>query len=222
MRFKKTRLWQEAFESSGDQAEKARLASVLLTMREQVSLLAASIPMDCKDLTAHDINHLDALWETADEISGPEFQLNPAEAFVFGAAVLVHDVGLTSLAYPKGREGLKATPLWAEISAQHLYSAGLESSDEISSHPLIEALAFFELLRELHASQAENICTTPLRAPGGGDTYLIGDQELRDAYGECIGKIAHSHNWPIDQVAAEFSTSRGGSPCFHRNGKLTR
>ncbi|MBA2593659.1 MAG: hypothetical protein M3495_02490 [Pseudomonadota bacterium] len=42
-------------------------------------------------LTVHDITHLDALWRVADQIAGPDYPINPAEAFVLGGAFLLHD-----------------------------------------------------------------------------------------------------------------------------------
>ena len=60
-----------------------------------------------RDYTVHDLSHLDALWEMADLIVGTNFILNPAEAFVFGVAVLLHDAGMTVAAYPGGMEELE-------------------------------------------------------------------------------------------------------------------
>src|SRR5690606_6579524 len=85
----------------------------------KVSQLVTQIPVDCRELTIHDVTHLDALWITAQEIAGDKLALNPAEAFVFGAAVLIHDAGLTTIAYPGGKDELKASALWEDIAAPY-------------------------------------------------------------------------------------------------------
>jgi len=51
-------------------------------------MLAGDIHRDLPDLTVHDITHLDALWEMADLVAGPDYPLNPLEAFALGAVFL--------------------------------------------------------------------------------------------------------------------------------------
>ncbi|WP_320179497.1 ATP-binding protein [Roseovarius pacificus] len=217
MNFKSTKLWLHAFEQrDGDQFEtqRARLASQLLTMREKVEQLVSFIPVDCKDLTIHDITHLDALWEAAQQITGEKWELNPAEAFVFGAAVLIHDAGLTTLAYPKGKAALKASDKWQDLVAYHISTVQDEgkgpSKVELSAKD--EADLLFTLLRELHAHQAESLCLQSWELEGKGSFYLIDDSELRAAFGETIGRIAASHHWDAERVHSELSSGKGGSP----------
>lgn len=178
-------------------------------MREQVEGLVTYIPNDCKDLTVHDITHLDALWVSADMLCGDAWKLNPAEAFVLGAAILTHDAGLTSVAYPDGRAGLKKLPLWGDLVASELQTS---ASVRITADQ--EASVLFCILRELHAKQAAKLCTQSWDAGGGKSIFLLENNELREAFGECIGRFAHSHHWSINRVAEELSTQFGGSPSF--------
>jgi hypothetical protein len=66
-----------------------RLLDALLQMRERAKMLAGEIHRDLPDFTVHDITHLDALWEMADLIAGPDYPLNPLEAFALGAVFLL-------------------------------------------------------------------------------------------------------------------------------------
>ena len=210
MSYQDTSLWGKAFDirEDDDQTdERLRLRTALLTMREQVKALVAHIPSDCKELTVHDITHLDALWESADLLCGANLELNPAECFVLGAAILIHDAGLTSIAYPEGRAGLKKLPVWEDLVASEKQLTG---NDNLLPHQ--EASILFTVLRELHAKQAESLCTQSWKLDGGSDIFLLSDSELREAYGESIGRIAHSHHWPINRVAQDLNTQMGGSP----------
>jgi hypothetical protein len=215
MTFKQTLLWKESFdERTGDETSEARikLRSALLSMRESVAKLVSYIPVDCRDLTVHDITHLDALWESAEQICGPKWEMNPAEAFVFGAAVLIHDAGLTTIAYPEGREGLKKTTLWCDLAATNKKVA---DAGEIPED--IEASILFSVLRELHATQASKLCTQSWPLDENNQIRLLEDSELREAFGESIGRIASSHHWSIDRVATELSEHLGGSPTLPSN-----
>src|SRR5258708_30827750 len=96
--FEQSSLWQRALASrKKDQHEKEReaLRSAFIRMRALVADLVSSIPEGCRGLTVHDVSHLDALWEIADLTAGEDYELNPAEAFVFGASVLLHDAGMS-------------------------------------------------------------------------------------------------------------------------------
>lgn len=214
MTFQNTKLWTDTLaerEGDGDRQPRELLRSQLLRMRERVSQLISHIPVDCRDLTVHDVTHLDALWESAQQICGTDWELNPAEAFVFGAAVLIHDAGLTTLAYPKGKEGLRNTTQWADIAAPYL-NGGSNSQLNAGLDEEHEASILFEVLRTLHADQATELCLQTWDLEGTGPQHLIEDSELRMAFGESIGRIAASHHWSPDRIQAELSTQLGGSP----------
>lgn len=210
MSFQNTNLWRHAFsprEDDIDAEARSRLCAELLSMREKVKGLVTYIPRDCKDLTVHDITHLDALWISAEMLCGDAWKLNPAEAFVLGAAILIHDAGLTSIAYPDGRAGLKRLRLWDDLIASEMQTS---ANDQIT--PDQEASVLFTILRELHAKQAGRMCSQSWDAGNGNPIFLLEDSELREAFGECIGRVAHSHHWSINRVAEELSTQFGGSP----------
>lgn len=215
MSYKQTSLWKDAFEARAhDEYANARewLRVELIRMRDRVNELISHIPSDCRELTIHDITHLDALWDCAETISGPSWKINPAEAFVFGAAVLTHDAALTTIAYPEGKAGIKKTSQWADISASHTDREKDKGGTDQDQNKDLEATLLFEALRHLHAEQAETLCVQPWSLPGRGEIYLIEDSELREAYGESIGRIASSHHWNHEKLRSEFQTKVGGSP----------
>ena len=202
-------LWRAAFAfRSGDEHSDARhrLENSLLRMSESVEQLLKMVPSDCKGLTLHDISHLDAVWEMASMIAGEDYPLTPAEAYVLGAAILLHDAGLTTASFPGGISDLSSTVTWRDIAAGELRSAGLSPSevsfDEIPAN--LKPNIVFATLREIHAQRAERMATDRWIIPGGDPLYLIEDTELRQAFGESIGRVAHSHHWSIDKVASDL------------------
>lgn len=209
-------IYQNAFHSrKGDisASSRTRLQTAIARMREQVSSLLTMVPTDCKDLTVHDVTHLDALWEMASLLSGNCSDLNPAEVFVLGSAILLHDAGLTTAAYPEGLEEIKKTPEWTDIAAAYLRQSGTDvSTDSILNPPAqIFPSVKFAVLRALHAKQAESMAVKPWTLPGGDQLFLIEDIELRQAFGASIGRIAHSHHWNIDKVAEALETVGAGT-----------
>ncbi|MGQ3017907.1 HD domain-containing protein [Phenylobacterium sp.] len=170
-----------------------------------------TIPGDCRDLTVHDVTHLDALWEMATLIAGPTYELNPAEGFVLGGAILLHDAGMSVAAFPGGEAEVRATEAWTDICAAILRQNGIEVSDAAVAAPPAELLPeiTFAVLRSLHASQAEKMATHPWSSDGKTQFYLIEDVELRQAFGQAIGRIAHSHHWDIEKVADRLSKNVG-------------
>jgi hypothetical protein len=109
-----SRLWSAAFKMRRE----SHLLSdprELLSFRERAEQLVAQIPKDLRQLTVHDVSHLDALWQYADVIVGPDFQINPVEGFVLGGAFLVHDAGMSFAAYPGGYDDL----LNAEVAEEN-------------------------------------------------------------------------------------------------------
>ena len=70
-------------------------------------------------------------------------------------------------------------------------------------------MAVQERLRALHAKQAERLALVTWRHKGGPEYHLIDDPDLRQAIGPLLGKIAHSHWWPVSRLGNEFNTVRG-------------
>src|SRR5690349_15338828 len=108
--FEKTSLWRASFGNPDFEADANSLnvlRECLFSMRDRAQHLVSLIPRDIPGLTVHDITHLDALWETASLIAGDKYPLNPAEGFVFGAAVLLHDSAMSLAAYPGGLDEVR-------------------------------------------------------------------------------------------------------------------
>ncbi|MDZ4867328.1 MAG: ATP-binding protein [Alphaproteobacteria bacterium] len=171
-------------------------------MRDRVSLLVSEIRRDMPDYTVHDVSHLDALWTTADEILGDSYPFNPAEAFVFGGAVLLHDAGMTLAAYPRRHLDLREKPQWRDavvISWRRVHGKNSVPPAEVTD-PAVLRSATVETLRLLHALQASALAVQSWPHPSGAE-YLIGDSELRNYYGRTIGKIAQSHWWDAARLA---------------------
>jgi hypothetical protein len=215
--FKSSRLWRTSLaERANDEhwQDRGRLRSSLLRMRDRVQPLVGTIQQDCPGLTVHDITHLDALWEMGDLISGKDFELTPAEAFVFGAAVLLHDAGMAALGYPGGRQGITETMEWKDSFATFLQKKhGRSPSEEEKNNPdrALSDQALFEVLRRLHAQRAEALAMRPIRRHEEAEFFLIEDSDLRESYGEAIGRIAHSHHWSVAELPFRLQGPTGAA-----------
>lgn len=127
--FQKTTLWRRGFHSDEDSADREaclRLREEFLDMRSRAEKLVSLIAKDIPELTVHDISHLDALWETASLIAGEDYPLNPAEAFVLGGAIMLHDAAMCLAAFPNGLEDLKETNEWRDAVTIALHSSNGE------------------------------------------------------------------------------------------------
>ena len=209
MDYKQTSLWKRAFKDArtdATTAEQAHLTSCYELMRQRASALVAKIATDLPYMTIHNVTHLDALWEMASIACGELVDLNPAEALVFGGAVLLHDAAMSLAAFPGGTAELKKTIEWRDLYAR--YSSRISSDDKVG---LIEAenRATEDALRLLHAKQAENLPKISWASPQGQAMFLIEDQQIRNFYGPKIGKIAYSHWWSIAKVEEELSGTLG-------------
>lgn len=207
----RSRLWQQAFNTrdDGNDKHRDRYSSALIRFRERVGSLLTFIPSDMKHYTVHDLSHLDALWEIADLISGEHFSLNPAEAFVFGGAVLLHDAGMCIAAYPRGIDEIKEKPEWSD---SYSWAESLLESDpdNLLSTAEIQALAITDILRKHHAAKAGELATQAWLNPHKNeDEYLLEDSELRSHFGPTIGAIAHSHHWSIRKLLIELQPTIG-------------
>lgn len=189
MPYKNSSLWRQAFHDENDQLVDSRklLTVAFDAFRSRVSLLVSSIHKDMPSLTVHDITHIDALWQAASEIAGPDYPLNPAEAFVLGGAFLLHDAAHCMAAYPGGIAELQRTQEWQDIAAASGAQPPIPGS-EAFQHVL------FDVLRILHPKQARRLASISWQAPGdSAPMYLLPHYELRLAYGDVIGLLAESH-----------------------------
>ena len=195
----RSELWQRIFRDEGRNANVSRLVTSLRGIREKVQQLASRIAGSLPGLTIHDISHLDALWDVASTVAGPDYPLNPLEAYVFGASVLLHDAGLCFEAYSGGQDALRATLEWRDAHGRLSRIAGGVAN--------LEQEADIEALRALHASQAARLATEPWKSEDH-TLYLIDDHDLRENYGELIGDTASSHHWDLEMIESRFRISR--------------
>ena len=110
--FRQTWLWRRAFLSQRSDCstdEQELLKTQYLSMRERASQLVSQIAADLPGMTVHDISHLDALWDTASLVAEGAVNVTPAESFVLGASILLHDAAMSLAAYPGGVTEIKNT-----------------------------------------------------------------------------------------------------------------
>ena len=184
-------LWKTAFapQDDGLDRQRNRLIEAFTEFRKNVATLVSHIHKDMPSLTVHDITHIDALWLTASEITGPDYPLNPAEAFVLGGAFLLHDAAHCVAAYPGGVEEIVSLPEWAVYcSTLKIDPATLQrGSPEFQK-------VLFEVLRALHPKQARSLAHKSWTIAGDDSAlFLLPNAELRRAYGDVIGLVAESH-----------------------------
>jgi hypothetical protein len=212
MTFKNTALWKAAFDDAridATQEEQARLVGCYDAMRTRASALVAKIAGDLPHMTVHDVSHLDALWEMASIAAGDSFDLNPAEAFVFGGAILLHDAAMTLAAFPGGIAELREQIEWRDLYAR--YAVNVPAGDAVAVKEA-ENRATADALRLLHAKQAENLPTISWMGPQKQPMFIIEDQQVRNFYGQKIGKVAYSHWWSIARVEEELAGTLGALP----------
>ncbi|ULR52451.1 ATP-binding protein [Streptomyces deccanensis] len=215
MNYEETRFWRFFSEQTGVQAqsEAAQLAEQFRSSRKRAALIAAEISRDSADLTQHDISHIDALWEYAELVCGPEYVLNPAEVYVLGIAFLAHDLANGMAAIPGGIEQIREDVRWLDIltSEYRAENGSYPSPDElVEPDPRVESRAVSRYLRETHADYAARIPLAPYKDTATGESfYLLEDAELRNQYGHLAGRIAASHWWPSKMLRQEFGVRIG-------------
>ena len=208
MAFTETSLWLKGFTSDlAQEGQISSLKSALLKMREQVAYLVGEIAIDLKAFTVHDITHLDALWGVASEIAGGEYPINPTEAFVLGGAILLHDAGMSSAAYPGGIATIKETSSWKILIQKNAKNPTNATQGEI-------AFTILQILREEHAKQAFNLATAEWRSPDGQLRMLLEDSNLRQKFGFFIGQVACSHWWDHRKLRVELDRIIPAPPPF--------
>lgn len=181
-------------------------------MRDRASQLAGEISRDLPDLTVHDVTHLDALWEMADLIVGAQHALTPAEAFVFGAEALLHDLAMSVASIPDGEMSIATDSNWDDIIVlEFLKLHGRRPQPNEIAQPSedVRKAAVQRLLRKRHAAHAERLATDAWHCQSGEQFFLIDDSDLRQAFGRSIGRIAHSHWWSTTRLDSEFARPLG-------------
>jgi hypothetical protein len=216
-------LWQGSLGSRNDDvhvAARDRLRQNYEVCRNLSMLLAGEIVRDNPNFTVHDVTHMDALWELADLIAGSEYSLTPTEGFVLGCAMLIHDLAMSMAAFPGNEATIIGTERWRDAVYTHLQQElnRRPTRAEIEGAPshILEA-AKREMLRTLHAEQAERLTHEQFQDRANDSTYfLIQDTDLRNIYSDIIGRVAASHAWDHKRLADEFDAILGAPASFPR------
>ena len=196
-------------------AARDRLRAAFTTCRQRAGLLAGEIRRDLPQLTLHDLTHIDALWETAGTILGPNYDITPAEGFVLGVAFLLHDLGMALPTVDGGAKALKADPRWKDL-VTYEYQTSLDREPSVGeiSNPEEEIYnrVLLSLLQQIHAANAERLASTALSLGKDNDSiYLIDDLEIRQSFGRVIGQVAHSHWWDLSKLDRQFQRIVGAA-----------
>ncbi len=211
-------IWKTAFAERGDgrDSDRSELEHHLLQFRRRTIPLLSLVARDMPGYTVHDITHIDALWEMADIIAGQDYQLNAAEAFVFGGALLLHDAGMTLAAYPGGLAELRESPVWQDnyLAAKRELGIGSDArEDELLQRKDFLDIALTSSLRDLHANAADKLVRQKWYARGSTNPeYLLERSDFRDFYGETVGQVAASHHWDGNEVVARLAVPLNAYP----------
>jgi hypothetical protein len=216
--YKETSLWERAFSEQGACAYtdlRGDLARTYERFRERASDLTNEIHTLLPDLTVHNIEHLDALWDVASTIAGDNYPINPLEAFVLGGAILVHDAGMALAAFPERMVDIYKHARWKEHEAAAWRRRGFENMptperlnspqkpQEMSKE--VEREATFDILRAEHARKAQELLSMSWTKPGNKEPmFLLAEEQLRHSYGELIGLIAASHHWSVSELTKKL------------------
>ena len=221
--FRQTWLWRQAFvtpRSDSTPDEQEYFKTQYLSVRERAAQLVSLIPADMPSMTVHDISHLDALWDMASLVAEGAVSVNPAEAFVLGASILLHDAAMSLAAYPGGLSDVRKTLAWKDTVARFALASaesGKERFDPSDPPEHILQQLIPDVLRQLHAQHAEQLAEQAWNNPDGSPVHLVEDPDLRAFYGPTIGQIAHSHWWPVQRLEQEFSEELGALASRTRN-----
>jgi hypothetical protein len=213
--FRQTWIWRQAFQnprSDSTTEEQEFFRTQYLSIRERAAQLVSRIAGDLPGMTVHDISHLDALWDSASSVAEGAVNVNPAEAFVLGASILLHDAAMSLAAYPGGLAEVRTTVAWKDAIARLALASEESGGGKIDSENPTDAVVqrvVPDVLRRLHAERAEELAEQAWPMADGSQIYLVEDSELRRFYGPSIGQIAHSHWWPVQKLEQEFSEDLG-------------
>jgi hypothetical protein len=213
--FRRTWLWRQAFQnprSDSTPEEQEFFRTQYLSIRDHAAQLVSRIAGDLPGMTVHDISHLDALWDAASSVAEGAVNVNPAEAFVLGASILLHDAAMSLAAYPGGLAEVRTTVAWKDAIARLALASEESGGAKIDSENPTDAVVqrvVPDVLRRLHAERAEELAEQAWSIADGSQIYLVEDSELRRFYGPSIGQIAHSHWWSVQKLEQEFSEDLG-------------
>lgn len=195
MAYTDTDLWKRTLGSSENEVEKLR--NVYEKAKDNAGYMLSKIRNDFPNLTVHDLDHVDSLWNVADTIIGPDYEINPLEGFVLGVSFLIHDSVLSYDAFG-GKETLRKTVEWGDEYAE----GGKKDEEEFLKE------CDFLAMRLLHARKAEGILSQQFTRNDNSNFYIIEDESIRYHFGEMIGRIAASHHWDIDCVKEKLKSQK--------------
>src|SRR3546814_10694248 len=127
--------------------------------------------------------------------------LHDSLPIVFGGVILRHEAGRTPAALPGGIAELREQTAWRDLHARHIASVPV---GDTAATKEAENRATADALSLLHAKQAENLPMISWTGPQKQPKFIIEDQQIRNFYGQKIGKIAYSHWWSIARVDEEL------------------
>lgn len=218
MDYKSTSLWKKAFrhQNDGNDSWRDKLAAAYERSRENATILLDKISTDFRNLTVHNISHIDGLWQVASTITGKDYDINPLEGFVLGCAFLMHDAVLSYEAFG-GMDALRGTPQWKD------YLKAVQQENVMTQEKEPQKEADFRTIRLLHAKAIKDkeLHRQQFKKDDGATFYIIEDpsdpenQTLRYHLGELICEIAASHHLNIDKVEALGNQSNAPTeyPC---------
>ena len=205
MDYKSTSLWKKAFnhKKDGYNSLRDKLAAAYECSRKNATILLDKISKDFRNLTVHNISHVDGLWQVASTITGKDYDINPLEGFVLGCAFLMHDAVLSYEAFG-GVDALRNTPQWKD------YLKAVQQENVMTQEEVQQKEADFRTIRLLHAKAIKDkeLHRQQFKTDDGATYYIIKDpsdpenKTLRDHLGELICDIAASHHLNIDKVEA--------------------
>jgi hypothetical protein len=225
--FEDSSLWRTAFgprtkDKHADQRKSLEIA--YRQFREAVLPLLRQTAIDLPALTVHDETHVDQLWDVASEICGPDYPLNPLEAFVVGGAFLLHDSALCIAAYENGVQGLMQTDEWHDSVARLWRMRGVDKPNEqqkLVPPEDIKNAAIFEVLRRKHSQQASVLIDRIWEHPvTGRPILLLENSQLQEDYGKLIGQVAASHHWQAKLVEDFFPAIIPASASWPREWEI--
>lgn len=195
--------------------QRERLRSSYLLTRTHAATLLGELSLSVPEFTMHDITHVDALWETASLVAGPETALTPAEAYVLGCAFIFHDAAMGLAAYERPFTDALGSARWRDLLTS-VFIAETDrwpSTAELNAPPQAILMSCVkQAIRETHAAHAAILVDQPWRTSSGNDFYLLQDSSLRESYGPLIGELASSHWWNINDLAGPFRNTKGSLP----------
>jgi hypothetical protein len=214
--FMASALWQSTLEARDRQDDhahqRARLRTSYLSLREHAAVLMGEAPRDALQFTVHDINHVDALWETADLVCGSENRLTPAEAYVLGCAFVLHDAAMSLAAYKEGLPAAVGEQEWRDLLAVTYFNheGNWPTPEQLDAAPeSVVDSCYAQAIRETHPAHAKRLVDQQWESSAGNQLHLIQDTGLREAYGPLIGDLAASHWWDVNDLVTPFKRSKG-------------